>query len=229
MENKVNVRMADGSERSCGRGESIATLAEAIGPVLRKNAVAGKVDDRLVDLDFAVAQDCAVEIITLESEAGLAVYRHSTAHLMAQAIKRLYGGKAVRLGVGPVIEDGFYYDVAVAEPLTPSDLRAIERTMEAIVREDLPIVRREVSRDEALALFAARGEGLKLELIRDLPDDSVISVYEQGEFVDLCRGPHLPSTGRIKAFKLLSVAGAYWRGDAANAVLQRIYGTAFLK
>ncbi|NBD26371.1 threonine--tRNA ligase [Paenibacillus glycinis] len=229
MDNKVNVKLADGSERRCIKGESIATLAEAISPVLRKNAVAGLANGRLVDLSFAIAEDCAVEIVTLDSEAGLEVYRHSAAHLMAQAIKRLYGGDAVQLGVGPVIQDGFYYDVAVAEPLTPSDLRAIEKEMEAIAKEDLPIVRRVVGRKEASALFEERGERLKLELIRDLPDDAEISVYAQGEFLDLCRGPHLPSTGRIKAFKLLSVAGAYWRGDAANAVLQRIYGTAFLK
>lgn len=229
MDDKVAVKLADGSERSFGKGESVATIAAEISLALRKQAVAGRVNGKLVDLDYVVKSDCELEIVPLESEAGLDVYRHSTAHLLAQAVKRLFGEEAVRLGIGPVIEDGFYYDIAIASPLTPADLRAIEREMETIAREDLPIVRRALSRDEALALFEARGEELKLELIRELPGEAEISVYEQGEFVDLCRGPHLPSTGRIKAFKLLSVAGAYWRGDADKAVLQRIYGTAFLK
>ncbi|QHW34340.1 threonine--tRNA ligase [Paenibacillus rhizovicinus] len=232
MDNKVSVKLADGSVRSCSKGVSVATLAEQISPVLRKNAVAGRVDGRLVDLSSVIQADCEVEIIPLESDAGLEVYRHSTAHLLAQAVKRLYGGRGageVQLGIGPVIQDGFYYDIAAAEPLTPAELRAIEKEMEAIARENLPIVRHVLGREEAISLFEARGERLKVELIRDLPAEAEISVYEQGEFVDLCRGPHLPSTGRIKAFKLLSVAGAYWRGDAGNAVLQRVYGTAFLK
>jgi threonyl-tRNA synthetase len=148
---------------------------------------------------------------------------------MAQALKRLYGGKAVKLGIGPVIEDGFYYDIDLEQPISSEELGRIEREMEQIVEENLPIVRREVSREEAERLFAELEDPLKLELLRDLPGDAVISLYEQGEFVDLCRGPHLPSTGRIKAFKLLSVAGAYWRGSSDNKMLQRIYGTAFPK
>ncbi|MDF2663964.1 MAG: threonyl-tRNA synthetase, partial [Paenibacillus sp.] len=166
---------------------------------------------------------------TLESAEGVEVYRHSAAHLMAQALKRLYGGKAVKLGIGPVIEDGFYYDVDLEQPISSEELERVEREMEKIVRENLPIVRREVSREEAERLFVELEDPLKLELLRDLPGDAVISLYEQGEFVDLCRGPHLPSTGRIKAFKLLSVAGAYWRGSSDNKMLQRIYGTAFPK
>ncbi|EXX92567.1 hypothetical protein BG52_00005, partial [Paenibacillus darwinianus] len=171
----------------------------------------------------------AVEIVTLDSADGLEVYRHSTAHLMAQAIKRLYGDRSVKLGIGPVIEDGFYYDIDMEVSLTPEELEKIEQEMERIVKEDLPIRRRVVSRDEATAIFTELGDNLKLELIRDLPADSVITMYDQGEFFDLCRGPHLPSTGRIKAFKLLSLAGAYWRGDSKNKMLQRIYGTAFPK
>ncbi|WP_219837780.1 threonine--tRNA ligase [Paenibacillus sp. R14(2021)] len=229
MVNEVKVRLADGSERSCGIGVSVATLAEAISPVLRKNAVAGRVNGRLVDLDHAIMEDGSVEIIPFDSEAGLEVYRHSTAHLLAQAVKRIYGESEVQLGIGPVIQDGFYYDFAIEKPLTPADLRVIEKEMEAAAKENMPIVRRVVSREEAIAFFAQRGEALKLELIRDLPPGEEISIYEQGEFADLCRGPHLPSTGRIKAFKLLSSAGTYWRGSSNNAVLQRIYGTAFLK
>ncbi|MBO9609932.1 MAG: threonine--tRNA ligase [Paenibacillaceae bacterium] len=162
-----------------------------------------------------------------QEQAYLQVYRHSAAHLLAQALKRIYGGKAVKLGIGPVIEDGFYYDIDLEQPLSADDLGAIEQEMARIAGENIPIVRRIVSREEAELLFREREEPLKLELIRDLPADSVITVYEQGEFVDLCRGPHVPATGVIRAFKLLSVAGAYWRGDANNKMLQRIYGTAF--
>ncbi|QHT61895.1 threonine--tRNA ligase [Paenibacillus lycopersici] len=231
MDNNIILKMTDGSVRSGMKGVSVATLAERISPVLRKNAVAGRVDGKLVDLSYVIGdEDGTVEIVPLESDDGLDIYRHSAAHLLAHAVKRLYAGREeIQLGIGPVVQDGFYYDLAADRPLTPADLRAIEKEMEAIARENLPIVRRVLGREEANALFEARGERLKLELIRDLPADAEISAYEQGEFVDLCRGPHLPSTGRIKAFKLLSVAGAYWRGDANNAVLQRIYGTAFLK
>ncbi|WP_090978456.1 threonine--tRNA ligase [Paenibacillus sp. CF384] len=223
------VKLQDGSIRSFESGVSVADVAKAISSALGKNAVAGKVNGREVDLTNRLEEDCEVELITLDGDAGVAILRHSTAHLMAQAIKRIYGEEAVQLGVGPVIEDGFYYDVAIECPLTPADLLAIEKEMDRIVQQNLPIVRRVVSRADALEWFESQGESLKVELIRDLPDSAEISIYEQGEFSDLCRGPHLPSTGRIKAFKLLSVAGAYWRGDAENAVLQRIYGTAFPK
>ncbi|KAA2295298.1 threonine--tRNA ligase, partial [Clostridioides difficile] len=153
----------------------------------------------------------------------------STAHLMAQAVKRLYGNKEVRLGIGPVIEDGFYYDMDLEHALNPEDLQKIEKEMERIVNENLPIVRKEVSREDAIKTFEEVGDPYKLELIRDLPADSVITIYEQGEFFDLCRGPHVPSTSKIKVFKLMNVAGAYWRGDSKNKMLQRIYGTAFVK
>ena len=225
----IQVKLPDGSVREYEKGATIEQVAESISPSLKKQAVAGKIDGKLVDLNRPIEADASVEIVTLDSRDGLEVYRHSTAHLMAQAIKRLYGQKAVKLGIGPVIEDGFYYDIDIEKPLSVDDLSSIEQEMERIVRENVPITRRVVSRDEAVQTFEALEDPLKLELIRDLPDEAVLSLYEQGEFVDLCRGPHLPSTGRIKAFKLLSVAGAYWRGDSNNKMLQRIYGTAFPK
>lgn len=225
----IKITLPDGSNRRVPQYTTIAEIAESISISLRKQAVAGKLDGRLVDLQVELAQDGDVEIVTLDSADGLAVYRHSAAHVLAQALKRIYGQVKVKLGIGPVIQDGFYYDIDMEHPLTPEDLQAIEAEMSAIVRENLPIVRRVVSRSEALAFFAGQEESLKLELIHELPEDAVITMYEQGEFSDLCRGPHLPSTGKLKAFKLLSVAGAYWRGNAENRMLQRIYGTAFVK
>ncbi|GCL72944.1 threonine--tRNA ligase [Paenibacillus naphthalenovorans] len=225
----VKVSFPDGAVREFERGTTVEDVAGSISPGLKKNAVVGKINGKLVDLNTPIEADAALQIVTLDSEEGLEVYRHSTAHLMAQAIKRLYGEKNVKLGVGPVIEDGFYYDIDMETSLTPEDLGKIEKEMERITQENLPIRRREVSREEAVRIFTELEDPLKLELIRDLPEDSVITIYDQGEFFDLCRGPHLPSTGRIKAFKLLSVAGAYWRGDSKNKMLQRIYGTAFPK
>lgn len=226
---EIQVKLPDGTIRRYSRNTTVAQVAESISASLKKNAVAGKIDGRLVDLDHPVEQDSLVEIIMADSIEGLMIHRHSTAHLMAQAVKRIYGDQNVKLGIGPVIEDGFYYDIDIARPLSVEDLGAIEREMEKIIGENLPILRRVVSRSEAMELFRQLEEPLKLELLRDLPEDAVISLYEQGEFTDLCRGPHMPSTGRIKAFKLLSVAGAYWRGDSDNQVLQRIYGTSFFK
>ena len=225
----VEIKLPDGALRSYDPGATIEDVAGSISSGLKKNAVAGKLDGKVVDLNTPVTDGSLVEIVTLDSADGLEVYRHSTAHLMAQAIKRIYGDKAVKLGIGPVIEDGFYYDIDMEQSITPEDLEKIEKEMERIIKEDLPIRRREVSREEALETFGKLEDPLKLELIRDLPESSVISIYDQGEFFDLCRGPHLPSTGRIKSFKLLSVAGAYWRGDSKNKMLQRIYGTAFPK
>jgi threonyl-tRNA synthetase len=207
----------------------VREVAESISPGLAKQAVAGKLDGKLVDLSRELESDGSLEIVVLDSKEGLEVFRHSTAHLMAQALKRLYGPKSVKLGIGPVIEDGFYYDIDMERSLSTDDLEAIEREMSRIAAEDHPIVRKVVARDEALRLYESLEEPLKLELIRDLPEEAVLTIYEQGEFFDLCRGPHLPSTGRIKAFKLQSVAGAYWRGDASRPMLQRIYGTAFPK
>ncbi|MGZ9586561.1 threonine--tRNA ligase [Paenibacillus marinisediminis] len=226
---EINVTLPDRTIRRVEQGTTIMQVGESISTGLKKLAVAGKLDGKLVDLNQSLEHDCLLEIVTLDSKEGLDIYRHSTAHLMAQAIKRIYGAQAVKLGIGPVIEDGFYYDIDIANPLSTEDLVAIEREMEKIIQENIPIVRRVVSRAEAIQLFEKLEEPLKLELIRDLPEDEVLSLYEQGEFLDLCRGPHLPATGRIKAFKLLNVAGAYWRGDSNNKMLQRIYGTSFPK
>lgn len=225
----VNIKLPDGSVREYAEGSSIEDVAASISSGLRKNAAAGKLDGIVVDLSTPLHEGALVEIVTLDSPEGLEVMRHSTAHLLAQAVKRLYGNKEVHLGVGPVIEDGFYYDMDLEHPLNPEDLQKIEKEMERIVNENLPIVRKEVSREEAINIFNEVGDPYKLELIRDLPEDSVITIYEQGEFFDLCRGPHVPSTSKIKVFKLMNVAGAYWRGDSKNKMLQRVYGTAFVK
>ncbi|NDI35843.1 threonine--tRNA ligase [Chengkuizengella sediminis] len=225
----VQITFPDGASRSYEKGMSIEEIAASISPGLKKKAVAGKVNGQVVDLSYNLNEDAKIEIVTLDSEEGLEVYRHSTAHLMAQAIKRLFGEKNVKLGIGPVIENGFYYDIDLDQSITPEDLSKIEKEMKKIINENLKISRREVSREEALNIYTELDDPLKLELIQDLPEDSVITIYDQGEFFDLCRGPHLPSTSKIKAFKLLSVAGAYWRGDSKNKMLQRIYGTAFPK
>ncbi|UJF35430.1 threonine--tRNA ligase [Paenibacillus hexagrammi] len=226
---EVQVTLADGSIRRYQQGTTIEQVAESIRAGLKKQAIAGKMNGSIVDVNRPIDQDCRLDIITLESKEGLDIYRHTSAHVMAQAIKRIYGEQSVKLGIGPVIDDGFYYDIDIEKPLSSDDLIMIESMMEKIVQENHAIVRRELSRAEAVEWFTKQEETLKLELIRDLPEDAVISLYEQGEFTDLCRGPHLPSTGRMKAFKLLNVAGAYWRGDASNKMLQRIYGTAFPK
>ena len=225
----INITFPDGAVREYPVGVTTEEIAASISSGLKKNAIAGKVNGKVVDVYAPIEADATVEIVTVESADGLEVYRHSTAHLMAQAIKRLYKDANLKLGIGPVIEDGFYYDLDMDHSLTPEDLVKIEKEMTRIINENLPIRRREVSREEALAIFTEINDNLKLELINDLPADSVITIYNQGEFFDLCRGPHLPSTGRIKAFKLLNVAGAYWRGDSKNKMLQRIYGTAFAK
>ncbi|MNW38642.1 Threonine--tRNA ligase 2 [compost metagenome] len=226
---EVKVTLPNGNVRRYQEGTTFDQVAESISASLKKSAIAGKMNGKLYDLNHPIESDTLIEIVTLEGQDGLEIYRHSTAHLMAQALRRVYGAEAVKLGIGPVIEDGFYYDIDINQPLSLDDLTAIEQEMEKIIQEDHPIVRRVVSREEAIRIFHNLEEPLKVELIHDLPEASVITVYEQGEFVDLCRGPHLPSTGRIKAFKLMSVAGAYWRGDSDNKMLQRIYGTAFPK
>lgn len=189
-----------------------------------KKALAGKLNGKLLDLRTPIEEDGAIEIVTPEHEDALGILRHSTAHLMAQAVRRLYGN--VKFGVGYAIENGFYYDMDLDASITPEDLPKIEKEMKKIAAENLEIVRKVVSRDEARNIFA--NDEYKLELIDAIPDETV-TVYEQGEFVDLCRGVHVPSTGKIKEFKLLSIAGAYWRGDSNNKMMQRIYGTAFFK
>ncbi len=221
----IRVTLPDGSVKELPRGATPLQVAEAIGKRLAREAVAAEVDDRLVDLTTPLEADCRLRILTGDTPEGLDVLRHSASHVMAQAAKRVLG--EVKLAIGPATADGFYYDLDTPRPLTPDDLEAIEAEMARIVKEDLPVRRRELPREEALRFFRERGEDYKVELIEDLPDEDTISLYEQGEFADLCRGPHVPSTGRVKVFKLLSVAGAYWRGDERNPMLQRIYGTAF--
>ncbi|MCM3409464.1 threonine--tRNA ligase [Metabacillus litoralis] len=226
--NVVKIELPDGNIKEYQKGISVSMLAESISPSLKKNAVAGKVNGHLVDLSYKLEQDAKVSIVTLDSEEGLQILRHSTAHVLAQAVKRIYG--AVKLGIGPVIEDGFYYDMNLEElSLTSNDLEKIEKEMENIIKENLEIKRIEVSYDEAEKLFSEKGESYKLEILKDIPKNEKLSLYQQGEFIDLCRGPHLPSTGLIKAFKLTRVSGAYWRGDSGNDVLQRVYGIAFKK
>lgn len=224
---QVKIIFPDGAIREFDNGVTTEDIAASISPGLKKKAVAGKVNGKVVDLLLPINEDAQVEIVTLDSQEGLDVYRHSTAHLMAQALKRLY--PEIKLGIGPVIENGFYYDVDMEHALTPEDLPVIEKEMLKIINENLKIERKVVVREEALRIYEEIDDHLKLELIRELPEGEEISIYEQGEFFDLCRGPHLPSTGKIKVFKLMSIAGAYWRGNSDNPMLQRIYGTAFSK
>ncbi len=225
----VQVKLKDGSIREVAQGTTLGELAEQLSRSLAKKVLVGKVDGQVKDLASKLQQDAAVELLTFEQDAGRDALRHSASHLLAQAVKRLYGDKKVKIAIGPAIANGFYYDFDVEEPFSTEDLARIQKEMEKIVKEDLPISRKEASREEAVALFAARGEDYKVELIQDLPADAVISMYEQGEFVDLCAGPHVSSTGKLKAIQLQSVAGAYWRGDEKRKMLQRIYGTVFEK
>ncbi|MEG6573925.1 threonine--tRNA ligase [Caldibacillus debilis] len=225
MAERIQLTFPDGSVKEFAKGVTTEEIAESISPGLKKRAIAGKLNDRLVDLRWPLNESGTIRILTEKDEESLEILRHSTAHVMAQAIKRLY--KNVKLGVGPVIEGGFYYDIDLDRSLSPEDIPAIEEEMKKIIQEDLEIVRKEVSREEAVRLYREIGDEYKLELIDDIPEGETISIYEQGEFFDLCRGVHLPSTGKIKAFKLLNISGAYWRGDSSNKMLQRIYGTAF--
>ncbi|MEC5228481.1 threonine--tRNA ligase [Bacillus inaquosorum] len=227
MSDMVKITFPDGAVKEFAKGTTTEDIAASISPGLKKKSLAGKLNGKEIDLRTPINEDGTVEIITEGSEEGLQIMRHSTAHLLAQAIKRIY--KDVKFGVGPVIENGFYYDVEMDEAITPEDLPKIEKEMKKIVNANLPIVRKEVSREEAKARFAEIGDDLKLELLDAIPEGETVSIYEQGEFFDLCRGVHVPSTGKIKEFKLLSLAGAYWRGDSNNQMLQRVYGTAFFK
>ncbi len=227
MAEMVKITFPDGSVKEFNKGTTTEEIASSISPGLKKKALAGKVNGVLFDLRREIEEDASIEIVTPESEDGLEVLRHSTAHLMAQAIKRLYSD--VKLGVGPVIDSGFYYDIDCPVSITPEDLPKIEKEMKKIINENLEVKRIVVTRAEAEKMFKEIGDDLKLELLEAIPDDEQVTIYEQGEFFDLCRGPHVPSTSKIKAFKLLSIAGAYWRGDSENQMLQRIYGTAFPK
>ncbi|NHM30554.1 threonine--tRNA ligase [Neobacillus terrae] len=227
MSEVVKIAFPDGAVKEFAAGTTTEDIAASISPGLKKKAIAGKWNGQLYDLRRPINLDGSIEIVTPDSGDALEVLRHSTAHLMAQALKRIYPN--AKLGVGPVIEGGFYYDIDLEESLTPEDLPKIEKEMAKIVNENLEIVRKEVSRNEAKRLFEDIGDQYKLELIDAIPEDETVTIYEQGEFFDLCRGIHVPSTGKIKEFKLLNIAGAYWRGNSDNKMLQRIYGTAFFK
>lgn len=219
------ITLPDGSTKRFADAVTVADVAASIGPGLAKSALAGVVDQQLVDLSHTISQDSALQIITERDAEGVDMIRHSTAHLMAQAVKRLF--PETQVTIGPVIENGFFYDFARSESFKPEDLEAIEKEMSKIVAEDWPIERDVMNRDEAVAFFKNLGEAYKAEIIESIPADQDLSVYRQGEFIDLCRGPHVPSTGRLGAFKLTKLAGAYWRGDSNNEMLQRIYGTAW--
>ena len=220
------ITLPDGSQRTYPQPVTVADVAASIGAGLARAALAGRVDGKLVDTSFRVERDAALAIITDKDPAALEIVRHSTAHLLAQAVQALYPGTQVT--IGPVIEDGFYYDFARQEPFTTEDLARIEQKMRELAQADLPVQRREMPRDQAVQFFLGLGEKYKAEIIAGIPSSEPISLYGQGEWVDLCRGPHVPSTGKLRAFKLMKVAGAYWRGDSRNEMLQRIYGTAWL-
>lgn len=223
----VNITLPDGSVRSFPGAVKVADVAASIGAGLAKAAIAGKVDGQLVDTSFLLQSDAALAIVTERDPEGLEIIRHSSAHLLAYAAQKLFPG--LQVTIGPVIENGFYYDFSYSRPLTPEDLQAIENKMRELAAKDEPVVREVWDRDEAIKLFLSMGEKYKAEIIESIPKGEQISLYREGEFVDLCRGPHVPSTGKLKVFKLMKVAGAYWRGDHRNEMLQRVYGTAFAK
>ncbi len=225
MSEVIQLKFPDGAVKEYPKGTTTEDVAASISPGLRKKAIAGQLDQQLIDLKAPIEQSGAIAIITPGSNEALEVLRHSTAHLLAQAVKRLF--KDAKLGIGPVIENGFYYDIDSPEPITAEDLTAIEKEMKKIINENIEIVRHNVSRAEAFEKFKAIDDEYKLELLEAIPEDDQVSIYEQGDFFDLCRGVHVPSTGKLKEFKLLSIAGAYWRGNSDNKMLQRIYGTAF--
>ncbi|OAH56199.1 threonine--tRNA ligase [Domibacillus aminovorans] len=225
----IQLTFPDGAVKEFPSGTTMEDVAQSISPGLRKKALAGKLSGTPIDLKTPIEQDGAIEIITSDHADALEILRHSTAHLMAQAIKRVYGADKVKLGVGPVIEGGFYYDIDIDESITPEDLPVIEKEMKKIINENVPVIRKEVTRDEAKKFYEEIGDEYKIELLEAIPADETVTLYEQGDFTDLCRGVHVPSTGKLKEFKLLNIAGAYWRGNSDNKMLQRIYGTAFFK
>ena len=219
------ITLPDGSERRYDHLVTVGDVAADIGAGLAKAALAGRVDGRLVDLSYTIEKDARVAIVTSRDEDGLEIIRHSTAHLLGQAVKVLF--PEAQVTIGPVVDNGFYYDFAFSRSFTPEDVEAIEAKMHELAAQDLPVVRSEMPRDEAVSFFRGMGEEYKAQIIEDIPADEVLSLYSQGEFVDLCRGPHVPNTGKLGAFKLTKLAGAYWRGDSNNEMLQRIYGTAW--
>ena len=222
-----DIRLPDGSIKRFAAPVTVAEVAASIGPGLAKAALAGRVDGKLVDTSYAIERNADLAIVTDKDPAGLEILRHSTAHLLAYAVKELFPDAQVT--IGPVIEDGFYYDFSYKRPFTPEDLAAIEAKMAELARKDEPVTRRLMPRDDAVAYFRRLGEHYKAEIIASIPSDEDISLYTEGAFTDLCRGPHVPSTGKLKVFKLTKLAGAYWRGDSKNEMLQRIYGTAWAK
>lgn len=221
------IALPDGSHRSYELAVTVADVAASIGAGLARAALAGKVDGQLVDTSHLITSDAALSIITDKDADGLDIIRHSTSHLMAYAVKELF--PEAQVTIGPVIENGFYYDFSYARPFTPEDLLAIEKRMGELAKKDIPVTRKVMPRDEAVAYFKGLGEHYKAEIIASIPADQDVSLYTEGNFTDLCRGPHVPSTGKLKVFKLMKLAGAYWRGDAKNEMLQRIYGTAWAK
>jgi len=223
----VAITLPDGSVRQYEKPVSVAEVAASIGPGLAKAALGGKVDGQLVDTSYRVERDAKVAIVTDKDPEGLDLIRHSTAHLLAYAVKELFPDAQVT--IGPVIENGFYYDFSYKRPFTPEDLAAIEKRMAELAKKDIPVSREEWKRDEAVKFFMGIGEKYKAEIIASIPAEQGISLYREGDFIDLCRGPHVPSTGKLKVFKLMKVAGAYWRGDSKNEMLQRIYGTAWAR
>ena len=222
----IEITLPDGSKKPFEHPVTVQDVAASIGAGLAKATLAGKVDGKLVDASFPIEHDASLQIVTEKSPEALEILRHSTAHLMGQAVQRLFPGAQVT--IGPVIDNGFYYDFAYERPFTPEDLPKIEAEMHKIVAEQLPVTRSVKSRDDAVAFFRGLGENYKAEIIEGIPADQDLSLYSQGEFTDLCRGPHVPNTGKLHSFKLMKVAGAYWRGDSSNAMLSRIYGTAWL-
>lgn len=222
-----DIRLPDGSIRSFDKPVTVHEVAASIGTGLARAALAGRVDGQLVDTSYQIAANADLAIITDKDADGLSIIRHSTAHLLAYAVKELF--PEAQVTIGPEIENGFYYDFAYKRPFTPEDLVAIEKKMAELAKKDIPVERYELSRDEAVAYFKGIGEAYKAEIIESIPADQVLSLYREGDFTDLCRGPHVPSTGKLKVFKLMKVAGAYWRGDSNNEMLQRIYGTAWTK
>ncbi|HEX7635925.1 MAG TPA: threonine--tRNA ligase [Noviherbaspirillum sp.] len=223
----VSVRLPDGSQRQFDAPVTVAQVAANIGAGLAKAALAGKVDGKLVDTSFLIERDADLAIVTDKDSEGLEVIRHSTAHLLAYAVKELFPDAQVT--IGPVIENGFYYDFSYKRPFTPEDLQAIEKKMAELAKKDEPVIRKVLPRDEAVAYFKSIGEAYKAEIIESIPQGEEVSLYAEGKFTDLCRGPHVPSTGKLKVFKLMKLAGAYWRGDSKNEMLQRVYGTAWAK
>ncbi|RYY72468.1 MAG: TGS domain-containing protein, partial [Proteobacteria bacterium] len=223
----LNVRLPDGSSRQFDGPVTVAQVAQNIAPSLAKAALAGKVDGKVVDTSFLIESDADLAIVTDRDPDGLEVIRHSTAHLLAHAVKELF--PEAQVTIGPVIENGFYYDFSYKRPFTPDDLAAIEKKMAELAKKDEPVTRKVLPRDEAVSYFKSIGEAYKAEIIASIPAGEDVSLYSQGGFTDLCRGPHVPSTGRLKVFKLMKLAGAYWRGDSKNEMLQRVYGTAWTK